>query len=106
MEKNKAFTEFVTYYKPTRTKDTYGQVTEAFSEYQKAFMSVERYQGNEDQRGDQIMWSQFWVFTGHYIPEIDTTYRILYDGNYYAILDIEYHGNRRFQTIKADKIVE
>jgi len=106
MEKKKAFTEFITYYQPVRTKDTYGQMVETFTEFQKAFVSVEKYTGNEDNRGEQITWSQFWLFTGHYIKDIDTTYRILYDGNYYVILDIEYHGNRKFQAIKADKIIE
>lgn len=106
MEKAKAFLEFVHYCKPTRTKDSFGQVVETYAEFQKAFVSVERYQGNEDQRGEQIFWSQFWQFTGHYIPDIDTTYRILYDGNYYAILDLEYYGNRKFMRIKADKIIE
>ena len=106
MEKKQAFNEFVTYYKPTRVKDSFGQVTESWAVHQKAFMAVERYNGNEDQRGEQITWSQFFIFSGHYITCIDTTYRLLYDGNYYVILDLEYYGNRKFMRIKADKIIE
>ena len=106
MGKAKAFLEFVHYCKPTRTKDSFGQVVETFTPFQKAFVSFEKYVGNEEARGEQIAWSQYYLIMGHYIAGIDTTYRILHDGVYYAILDVDVFGGRKFMMIKADKVIE
>ena len=106
MEKKQAFNEFITYYQPTRTKDSLGQMVETFTPFQKAFVSFEKYVGNEEARGEQIAWSQYYLIMGHYIAGIDTTFRILYDGVYYAILDVDVFGGRKFMMIKADKVIE
>ena len=103
---NKPFDKYIVYYSPTRTKDSFGQKVETFAIYQKAFVAVDTYSGSEDVQAERKSWSGSISFTGHYISTIDTTYRILYEENYYAITDIEYLDRNRWMRITANKIIE
>lgn len=102
----KVFDQLVQYYRPTRAADTFGQVKETFAFYQKAFCAIERYVGGEDVRSERVENTGAFAFLGHYIPGIDTTYRILYEGDYYAIIDIEPIERKRWIRLRVDKIAE
>ena len=102
----KVFDQLVQYYRPTRAADTFGQVKETFAFYQKAFVAIERYAGGEDVRSERVEFAGTFAFIGHHIAGVDTTYRILYDGTYYAIIDIEPLERGRWMRIRVDKITE
>lgn len=100
----KNFDTYIAYYRPTRAADTFGQVKENFALYQKAFVNVENYSGNEDVISERLVSATQKTIVGHYISTIDTTYRVLMDGVYYAIMDIETMERDRWMRVRLDKI--
>ena len=103
--KGKVFDQYIVYYSPTRTKDSFGQKVETWAVYQKAFVSVD-YSGSEEIQSERVAWNSNLTITGHYIPVVDTTYRILWEGNYYSITDIEPLNRKRWMRINASKIID
>lgn len=106
MKDKKAFDQYVEYYNPVRTADTYGQVKETYELYQKAFVSVERYQGGEQVVAERVQFSGIYAFLGHYITGVDVTFRIKYEDEYYAIVDIEPIDRKRWMRLRVEKIID
>lgn len=104
--KDKNFDTYVAYYAPTRVKDSFGQVRETWALYQKAFVNLETYTGDEDIQSERLVATNITHLIGHYIPTVDTTYRILMDGVYYSILDIEPLERKRWMRVRIEKINE
>lgn len=104
--KKKVFDTLISYYQPTRTADSFGQKKEVFTEFQKAFVSLENRSGDEDIRAERVEWTGVITLLGHYVTGVDTTFRVLYDGDYYNIVDVEPVDRKRWMKVRIEKITE
>lgn len=97
----------VTYLQPTRTKNTFSQVEESFNPYgSPALCQVSRAGGEETTSAIKQDSPEFYEITGHYIPGINTTFRLEIDGEKYHILRRDIVGRRQYMKLKISKITE
>lgn len=102
----KAFDTLITYLRPVRSKDSYGQTVETFAAYQKAFVKIDSVSGDEASQSERMQNIGNISFTGHFISGVDTTWRVTGEDAIFNITNIEPIDRRRWMRVDITKINE
>ena len=97
----------VIYLQPTRTKNTFSQVEETFNPYgSPALCQVSRAGGEETTSAIKTDSPEVYEVTGHFLPAVNTTFRLEMDGQVFHILRRDIVGRRQYMKLKITKVTE
>lgn len=98
----------VTYRKPTRAKATgsLGQVKETWEDFINAWVQMTRLGGEETITRLQVDSAEFYEITGHFIPGVDTTYRIKVGSQEYHILRVDLLDRNKWMKLKVSIVID
>jgi len=97
--------EYAMLLKPTREKSESGQYVETYSDYKKILAKIERNSSGEDEDGKRLDLSEVLTFTCFNYSGVDATYRVLYEGVEYGLLENpELFNYRIFMKFSAAKV--